>query len=79
MRREPQWGPLVQGDVERLPYKVAERACIAAVTFAKDGSGEINVVRHGLPRTLRLRVPGAVVLLTADAKSINVLRILRAE
>ncbi len=39
------WSPSCHADIHRMPYRVAERVCMAVIAFARDGSGTIERAR----------------------------------
>jgi hypothetical protein len=61
----------------RIPYKTAERVCMAVVAFASDGSGQIEYDPDD-PSFVCIRAKGGLALAEVDehANRINVARIL---
>lgn len=69
------WSPVTQGDVLRMHWRAAERACAAVIQLAEGRGGSLNAA--GPRGVFRLQVPGATALVRLDdaTKTVFVLRI----
>ena len=74
------WCPEVDRDIHRLGYRISERACLAAVEFARTGRG-MELIEPGNPWLGCLRTDDAWVYVQLDpvARVVYVMNILRNE
>jgi hypothetical protein len=78
------WSPECDEDIRAMPYKTAERVCMAVFAFATDGEGKIEIVDPDddpdAPTFIRIRARGgfALVKLVPEANRIDVWRVRRS-
>jgi hypothetical protein len=69
MSVEVRWLSVCDTDVRRIPWRTAERICMAVDTFARTGKGSVEPLIDGPPSYFALRVRGAVAIARVDAES----------
>jgi plasmid stabilization system protein ParE len=67
------WSDVSERDVQRIPWRIAARACAAAIHFAETGTGDLERVLPGDPGLLRVRARGAAALVRLDTSTRTVL------
>ncbi len=72
------WSPVCDADVRRMPYRTAERICMAVIAFARDGSGMVERNDAGDLSLVRIRARGGFALVHVDpaARRLAVSRII---